>query len=250
MSQCRQCGSTTPDIDYCHNCTTAFQNSLRSLRLGLPTLRLIAAKRASVVARSTIHGNRSTAPIPLNMTAFQLQEDITVFAQRLSRALTLRYGHSMPAEALLKACEQRVPAILHRHDSPSIITISRHLAHNLHQQLNPPEDRRLIGTCPHCARQLWLTDTEIHAQWTVCNCGTTLKVHDIQEQHLLRVALADNPNAQGTAAAISRLLHVNGIDVKRWTISQWKKRGLLNAVGFQDGKPVYRVWDVWRLHRR
>lgn len=250
MNECRGCGAQVKDSQYCPDCTTRFVNDLRSLRLGLPTLRLIAARKASVMAREHRHGTISVAPIPLNMTAFQLQEDIIRFARLLAGALTLRYGRHMPAEALLTAIEQRAGTLLQRHDSPSIIHLTRRLAHDLHQQLNPPEDRRLIGTCPHCGRQLWLTATEINAQWVGCDCGATLRIRDVQEQHLLRVALAQNEDSQGTAAAISRLLHANGIDVKRKTINEWRRRGIIRPIAYADGAPVYRVWDVWKASTR
>jgi hypothetical protein len=140
----------------------------------------------------------------------------------------------------------------HRREPPrtSILGITRRYEHKLFMQLTPPEDKRLIGTCPSCERDLWCTDTEIAGQWIVCECGQTLKVRDVQEQHLLMCALADNKGSKGTAADIARLLHANGIEVKRWTISKWKERGLLHPVGFQDGKPVYRVWDVWQCLTR
>lgn len=250
MTSCQQCGATTAGSNYCHNCTTAFTNDLRSLAVGLPELRLIAARKASVTARQHGGGNRSVAPIPLNMSAYQLQSDIIRFAGMLGTALTLRYNRHMSAESILTAASRRALALLQRRDAASIISITRRYEHKLVMQLTPPEDKRLIGTCPSCERDLWCTDTEIAGQWIVCKCGQTLKVRDVQEQHLLMCALADNKGSKGTAAGIARLLHANGIDVKRWTISQWKKRGLLAAVGMQDGKPVYRVWDVWRLMNR
>ena len=250
MSECRGCGAEVRDGQYCTQCMTRFVNDVRSLRLGLPELRLIAARKASVVAREHRHGTISVAPIPLNMTAYQLQEDIVRFARTLASALTLRYGRRMPAEALLKAVEQRASTLLQRRDSPGIIHATRLLAHALHRQLNPPEDRRLVGSCPECGRQLWLTDEEINAQWAGCDCGATLRIRDVQERHLLRIALTDNPNARGTAAAISRLLHANGIDVKRKTINEWRRRHVITPIAYADGKPVYRVWDVWKALTR
>lgn len=242
---CQVCGSETSGARVCDKCTEQFAESLRSMSNQLPDLRIIAAKKASVTARQQDAGSRSTAPIPLNMDAFQLLNDIIRFADLLGRALTLRYNSSMPAESILKAAAQRASKLLQRRDSASILAITGRYRHKLVMQLTPPEDRRLIGSCPQCSRDLWCTDTEIASQWIVCKCGETLKVRDIQEQHLLRCALAQNKKTQGTAAAVARLLKANGIDVKRWTISQWKGRGLLKPVGMSDGKPVFRVWDVW-----
>jgi hypothetical protein len=84
----------------------------------------------------------------------------------------------------------------------------------------------------------------------VCKCGQTLKVRDVQEQHLLMCALADNKESRGTAAGIAKLLHANGIDVRRQTIAQWKSRGVIRPIGEQNGNPVFRVWDIWKALTR
>ncbi|KFI76554.1 hypothetical protein [Bifidobacterium mongoliense] len=250
MTQCKQCGAQTPGIDYCHNCTTAFTNNLRSLATGLPELRLIAARKASVTARQHGGGNRSVAPIPLNMSAYQLQTDIIRFAGMLGKALTLRYNRHMPAESILTAASRRAPALLQRRDAASITSITRRYEHKLAMQLTPPEDKRLIGTCPSCERDLWCTDTEIAGQWIVCKCGQTLKVRDVQEQHLLTCALASGDHAQGTAAAISKLLKTTGIDVKRKTINEWRRRGIVTPISMDRKSPIYRVWDIWKASTR
>ncbi|MEE8738301.1 MAG: hypothetical protein SOI66_05255 [Bifidobacterium sp.] len=225
-------------------------NNLRSLAVGLPELRLIAARKASVTARQHGGGNRSVAPIPLNMTAYQLQTDIITFAGMLGQALTLRYNRHMPAESLLTAASKRAPALLQRRDAAHIVSAAKRYRHRLDMQLIPPEDRRMIGVCPSCDRDLWCTDTDIAGQWIVCKCGQTLRVRDVQEQHLLTCALANGANSQGTAAGISKLLKVNGIDVRRQAIALWKHRGLLHEIGEQDGRPVFRVWDVWKCMTR
>lgn len=72
----------------------------------------------------------------------------------------------------------------------------------------------------------------------------------MQKQHLLTCALADNKNAQGTAADISKLLHVNRIDVRRQAIALWKFRELLKASGVEGGKSVFRVRDGWTCMTR
>ena len=59
--------------------TTAkrFHHDLRSLADGYGVLCLIAERKASVMARHSGHGTRSVAPIPLNLGAWQLRQDIT-----------------------------------------------------------------------------------------------------------------------------------------------------------------------------
>ncbi|MCI1212087.1 MAG: hypothetical protein LKF93_09645 [Bifidobacterium tibiigranuli] len=184
------------------------------------------------------------------MGAFQLVHDIDEFAGMLGRALHLNYNRHMPSESLLKAASQRIPALASRKDIAHLMHVARRYAHQSVMTLTPPEDRRMVGLCPTCERELWCTDTEIAGQWIVCRCGATLKVVDVQEQHLLTCALAENDNAQGTASAVSKLLLANGIKVRRQTIAQWKNRGILSPCGMESGKPVFRVWDVWQVMSR
>lgn len=249
LDTCNNCGNES-DQPLCQPCATRLANDLNTLRSNLPALREEASRRSTVVRREHGGGSRSVAPIPLNMGAFQLVHDIDEFAGMLGRALHLNYNRHMPSESLLKAASQRIPALASRKDIAHLMHVARRYAHQSVMTLTPPEDRRMVGLCPTCERELWCTDTEIAGQWIVCRCGATLKVVDVQEQHLLTCALAENDNAQGTASAVSKLLLANGIKVRRQTIAQWKNRGILSPCGMESGKPVFRVWDVWQVMSR
>jgi hypothetical protein len=184
------------------------------------------------------------------MGAFQLVHDVDEFAGMLGRASHLNYNRHMTSESLLRAASQRIPALASRKDIAHLMHVARRYAHQSVMTLTPPEDRRMVGLCPQCGRNLWLTDDEIKGRWVGCKCGQPVNVRQVQEQHLLTCALADNDHAQGTAAAVSKLLKANGINIRRQTIAQWKSRGVIQPVGQQDGKPVFRVWDVWKAMSR
>lgn len=216
---------------------------LRSLIAGLPALRDIAAKRASVVARQSGHGTYTVAPIPVNLGAWQLLEDIKQFAQGLAKALG--FVPSFDAEFIFKGSLRHLDDLLARLDSESICRIARAACKRLDRQLEPPEDKVLIGYCtePTCGSELWCNDQDIESGWTVCpNCGKTLNVHEIQQIRMLAFASA---GTQGTAAELSKLLASCGLKVRRKTISEWKRRGIVHQVGQENGKPVYLLWDVW-----
>lgn len=250
MITSKQSPQHTSSADLCNDRSNRLRISLRSLAAGLPELRLIAARKAQVMARQHSPSTYSVAPLPLNMAAFELQEDIAKFADMLGHALRLRYGRHMSAEKLLAAASEQATTLLNRQDASSIVAIAHYCRHKMSMQLTPPEDRRLIGSCPSCKRDLWCTDDDIAGIWIVCGCGAALKVRDIQEQHLLMCMLANGDNAQGTAAGISKLLLANGIHIRRQTISQWKNRGLLHPVAYESANPVFRVWDVWKCWTR
>ncbi|MCI1637460.1 MAG: hypothetical protein LKI30_05085 [Bifidobacterium crudilactis] len=243
---CQVCGAETSGGRICGNCTTGLAHTLRHLAARLPDLRIVAAKKATVMAREQGHGSRTVAPIPLNAGAWQLQQSIEEFARTLAKVLTLQYGH-LPAESLLKAVAQRAPALMQRRDAASIHTLATIAARRLDRQLEPPQSRILIGQCPYCGDDVWSSEDDLAAGWQPCGCGQTVNIPSVQEQRIFKLAISD---AQGTAAALSKLLKSCGIEVRRQTISEWKRRGIIKSVGSQEGKPVFLLWDVWGAYTR
>ncbi|WEV59688.1 hypothetical protein OZX67_03885 [Bifidobacterium sp. ESL0728] len=224
------------------------EKDLRSLAANLPALRDIAAKKASVVARQLGHGSYTAAPIPLNLGAWQLLQDIKKFARQLAKVLG--FALSFDAEFILKGSLQHLDDLLARHDAGSICKIAREACKRLDRQLEPPEDKVLIGYCtePTCGSELWCNDQDIESGWTVCpSCGKTLNVREIQQIRMLALASA---GTQGTAAELSKLLASCGLRVRRKTISEWKRRGIVHQAGQQNNKPVYLLWDIWRAMNR
>jgi hypothetical protein len=238
---CQICGAETAGSRVCGNCTTELAHTLRHLAARLPDLRIVAAKKATVMAREQGHGSRTVAPIPLNAGAWQLQQSIEKYAITLAGVLTLPY-RKLPAESLLKGAASRTPALMQRRDAASIHTLASIASRRLDRQLEPPQSRILIGQCPYCGDDVWSSEDDLAAGWQPCNCGQTINVPSVQEQRIFKLAISD---AQGTAAALSKLLKSCGITVRRQTISEWKRRGIINSVGTQDGKPVFLLWDVW-----
>jgi cytochrome c553 len=225
----------------------ALDRDLRTLRARLPDLRQIAAKKASVMARRSRGGQRTVAPIPLNEGAWQLVQDIERFAWSVGRAVGVRQAH-VPAEGLLAAAIGHVDRLLARPDAGLVQRVAATLVERLDRQFTPPEDRTLIGYCTGCGAELWADDDDIASGWAVCSsCHATLKVRDIQQARILRLAAS---GAQGTAASLAKLLKSCGVQVRRQTIAQWKLRGIVKPVGEQDGKPVYLLWDIWQACTR
>ena len=243
---CQVCGGQTAGAMVCDKCTGELAHTLRHLAARLPDLRIMAAKKATVMAKEQGHGTRTVAPIPLNAGAWQLQQSIEKYARTLAGVLTLQYGH-LPAESLLKAVAQRAPALMQRRDAASIHTLATIAARRLDRQLEPPQSRILIGQCPYCGDDVWSSEDDLAAGWQPCACGQTINIPSVQEQRIFKLAISD---AQGTAAALSKLLKGCGIEVPSKTISKWKTRRVIKPVGQQNGKPVYLLWDVWAAHTR
>ena len=224
-----------------------FARDLRTLRTRLPDLRQLAAKKASVMARQSRGGQYTVAPIPLNEGAWTLLEDIKRYARSLGRAVGVRQRH-VPTEGLLVAAIDHRERLLARTDADSIKRVDRTAVQRMDRQFEPPEDRTLIGYCDRCGAEQWCVQDDLESGWTVCpSCHATLKVRDIQQARILRLAAS---GAQGTAASLASLFSSCGIPVRRQTIAQWKFRGIVDPISLQGGKPAYMLWDIWQALNR
>lgn len=222
--------------------------NLRSLTVGYPVLCLIVDRKASVTARQSGHGTRSIAPIPLNIGAWQLKQDIDQLARTLVRAASLNAHHGMGTVGLLKGVIANEARLLERKDFPAIVKLVADATVRLERVLDPPPDTKMVGWCPSCNAELRCTELELPGGYVPCpKCRSEWRIKEIHRLDMLRLRLA---GARGTASAISRLLAPWGIDIKAKTISKWGERGILAPVAVQDGRPVFLVWDVWEASER
>ncbi|BAQ31586.1 hypothetical protein [Bifidobacterium scardovii] len=229
-----------------HN-AASFRRDLASIRNGLPALREIAAKRARVTSRQTGHGSRTVAPIPLNLGAWSLLQDILTLVEHMSRVLGLPMR--MDAEGQLKGIIPHADKLLERADAPAIMELVSQAERRLDRMLNPPPETKMIGWCPTCGCELRCDPLELQSGYKACDrCAGEYRIKDIHRNSMLKLAIG---GAQGTSSGIRALLAPWGIDIKRNTISQWAKRGIIRPVAADEhGDPVYLVWDIWQAHVR
>lgn len=223
-----------------------FHDNLTRIRQGLPTLRLIAAKKAHIMAHTTTPGSKTNAPIPLNLGAWQLLQDIQKLTKALAKATHLPHRR-LDTETLLKGITQHETQLLQRPDAKTITALADQAAHRLDRMLNPPDEETMIGPCPQCGCELWCTPLELASGYKACDrCGREAKIKDVHRAQMLKLAVC---GAHGTAGHISAILRMQGLNIKRNTITQWGRRGVIQPVDYDaDGNPVYLVWDVWQAY--
>lgn len=224
-------------------------NHLQTLKDGWPILSLIAAKKANIMARSTGNGTHSIAPIPVNIDAWQLKQDIDLLTRKLTRAAGLHPHRGMAVPALLKGIMLHETNLLTHDDADTITEQIALAAERMDRMLNPPPACKMIGPCPKCGYELWCTELEMSSGYKACDrCRGEWRIKDVQQASVLRLALG---GAQGTAAAIARWMDPYGVAVKPNTITKWAKRGILEPVNVdENGNPVYNVWNVWQTFTR
>lgn len=246
MDACRHCHKPT-NQPVCNECVQRFKAELRYLMIGLPDLQAIAQKKSRVMSKQSGGGTKTIAPIPLNIGAWQLLEDIRKYAVSLMQALRLPYlkfGTTM----MLKGALLQTPRLASRADIGQIMDLAHQAVHKMQRQFTPPAEKTMIGACPECGSDVWCDETDIESGWTVCRCAATLKVRDVQQAMVLRLASC---GARGTAAELCQFLKPCGVTIRRKTISEWKRRGIINPVTIdRQGSPVYLMWDVWQAFTR
>ena len=223
-----------------------YRRDLSSLRTGYDALCQIARKRARVTAATSGPAGRTTAPVPLDMGAWQLQQDIIKLIDATARAARIpRRG--LAIEQQIAFITHRIPELATRPDMPLIADLTHQAATRLDRILDPPAETKMIGPCPQCGCELRCDQQEIDGGYAECDhCHTTHRIKDIHRHAITRLAIS---GAQGTPADIATLLNHWTIPIKRNTINQWARRGLIHPVDHTpDGDPIYLIWDIWQTH--
>ena len=245
MSEHKTCGTPHDGTDT----RQQLRKALAAIRDGDEALLAIARKQCRITAGSSGHGVRTVAPLPINLGAWQLSQDIDALVLRLARAVGLPTGERNTvwlAWALGQPCN--IERLFERPDAAAIVALTAQAARRMGRFLEPEPDRTMIGRCLGCDGDLWAEQADIDGGWIVCEaCGREQRVRDVAEARVLRLAAC---GATGTAAELAALLGRCGVPVRRKTISEWKRRGIIRPVGMEGSRPTYLLWDVWKSLNR
>lgn len=226
------------------DCRRRLDKALADIHDGHEPLLAIARKQCRVTSHTSSPGVRTTAPLPLNLGAWQLARDIDELVLSIARALRLPTRHR-DTTALTWTIRQpcNLDRLLIRDDVAAIARLTELAAKRLAAYLEPDCERVMVGGCTSCGADLWVDGEDIAAGWAACAaCGGTCRIRDVAETRMLRLAAC---GVTGTAASLSGLLRRCGVPVRMKTISEWHRRGVIRPAGTEDGRPVFLLWDVW-----
>ena len=140
-------------------------------------------------------------------------------------------------EATLIACAGH-PKLATFADAGLYMHIINNLARKVDLALDPPEQRREIGTCELCETMLTAGTND---QWVTCPvCGREQRAQTVKLRRLKTLCWDDSK--RGSAADIAKAFTEAGIKVSRKTITMWGQRGKIPR--HADG---YAYCDVYRL---
>lgn len=217
---------------------------IHHLRALTRTVRQIADKRVRLT--HTANGATTAAPTPVNLTALDLLNQIEALARLLcASAKTGTTGHDV--HRLLDGLDDDTVCrtLAARRDAAHIIRLLDTAIRHATILTDPDPSKRYIGVCATCGYGLWAADTDYLPETIICStCYQPNRTRTVIEAHRLMLRTA---GTVGTAAELATLLKGCGYHARRKTISEWKRRGKLDTVGEQDGKPVYALADVLAL---
>ncbi len=112
------------------------------------------------------------------------------------------------------------------------------IARKIDLTLDPPEQRREIGTCELCNTMLTAGPAD---QWVICPlCGREQRAQTVKLRRLKTLCWDDS--RRGSAAEIAKAFTDAGITVRRGTLNVWVNRGKLC-----NGPQGIAYCDVYRL---
>ena len=227
----------------------ALTEDLAYLRDYFDDLMAVASRKASVATHASgAHGSYTASPTPLNLGAWRLAESIRTLAVTSMRLLRLPCRDAETSDMLRELAKPERIARLESSDrAAEVESLARQAVERMEPWLTRAETHVMVGRCPDCGRDLWASESDVDGGWMVCGCGSTIRISDVAQSRVWRLSLS---GAQGTAAALADLLKACGVPVKRKTIHEWRRRGIIQPIASQDGKPVYRLWDVWQAAKR
>lgn len=186
----------------------------------------------------------ATPPTPIRLDVLDLIDMLDATARELWRCLDVIDAldwHKDPRmedlEATLIACAGH-PRLATFADAGFYMRIVNNLARKVDLALDPPEQRREIGTCELCETMLTAGAAD---QWVTCPvCGREQRAQTVKLRRLKKLCW-DN-SKRSSAADIARVFSDAGLKVSRKTITTWEQRGKLPR--HADG---YAYCDVYRL---
>ena len=213
----------------CQNCNTIIENGYAlctacELRFAGTLLRLardVTPLHDSLDAtlhpggHAPVRIQTPTPPTPIRLDVLDLLDMLDATARELWRCME-------DLEATLIDCAGH-PRLATFADAGFYMATINGIARKIDLTLDPPEQRREIGTCELCATMLTAGAAD---QWVTCPvCGREQRAQTVKLRRLKTLCWDDS--RRGSAAEIAKAFTDAGIPVRRGTLNVWVNRGKL-----------------------
>lgn len=227
---CQNCGAPVDEgWTLCVACELRFAGMLLRLARDVTPLHDSLDATLHPGGHAPVRIQTATPPTPIRLDVLDLIDMLDATARELWRCLDgidALDWHKDPRmedlEATLIACAGH-PKLATFHDAGLYMHIINNLARKVDLALDPPEQRREIGTCELCETMLTAGAAD---QWVTCPvCGREQRAQTVKLRRLKTLCWDDS--RRGSAAEIAKAFTDAGITVRRGTLNVWVNRGKL-----------------------
>lgn len=227
---CQNCGAPVDEgWTLCVACELRFAGMLLRLARDVTPLHDSLDATLHPGGHAPVRIQTATPPTPIRLDVLDLIDMLDATARELWRCLDgidALDWHKDPRmedlEATLIACAGH-PKLATSHDAGLYMHIINNLARKVDLALDPPEQRREIGTCELCETMLTAGAAD---QWVTCPvCGREQRAQTVKLRRLKTLCWDDS--RRGSAAEIAKAFTDAGITVRRGTLNVWVNRGKL-----------------------
>ena len=229
---CQNCKTITEEgCSLCAPCELRFAGTLLRLARDVTPLHDSLDATLHPGGHSPVRIQTATPPTPIRLDVLDLIDMLDATARELWRCLDgidaldwRKDKRNEDLKATLIACAGH-PRLATFADAGFYMHVVDGIARKVDAALDPPEQRREIGTCELCETMLTAGPSD---QWVTCPvCGREQRAQTVKLCRLKTLCWDDS--RRGSAAEIAKAFTDAGITLKRNTVNVWRKRGKLDV---------------------
>ena len=242
---CQNCAANIDDgWTLCVPCELRFAGMLLRLARDVTPLHDSLDATLHPGGHAPVRIQTATPPTPIRLDVLDLIDMLDSTARELWRCLDgidaldwRRDPRTEDLKATLIKCAGH-PKLATFGDAGLYMHVIDGIARKVDAALDPPEQRREIGTCELCETMLTAGAAD---QWVTCPvCGREQRAQTVKLRRLKTLCWDDSK--RGSAAEIAKAFTDAGIIVRRGTLNVWVNRGKLC-----NGPQGIAYCDVYRL---
>ena len=225
---CQNCKTITEEgYSLCETCELRFAGTLLRLARDVTPLHDSLDATLHPGGHSPVRIQTATPPTPIRLDVLDLIDMLDATARELWRCLdgidALDWRKDKRNEDLkvtLIACAGH-PRLATFADAGFYMHVVDGIARKVDAALDPPEQRREIGTCELCETMLTAGQND---QWVICPlCGREQRAQTVKLRRLKTLCWDDS--RRGSAADIAKAFTDAGITLKASRVRKWVERG-------------------------
>lgn len=227
---CQNCAANIDDgWTLCVPCELRFAGMLLRLARDVTPLHDSLDATLHPGGHAPVRIQTATPPTPIRLDVLDLIDMLDATAREFWRCLDVidaldwrRDPRTEDLKATLIKCAGH-PKLATFGDAGLYMHVIDGIARKVDAALDPPEQRREIGTCELCETMLTAGAAD---QWVTCPvCGREQRAQTVKLRRLKTLCWDDSK--RGSAAEIAKAFTDAGITVRRGTLNVWVNRGKL-----------------------